>query len=334
MAPLPSKAAVAALLFAPTSLALSRGGKIVPELKDYPLSDKAGQDHDDFFDKDNPSDDRLGVHKDFPHAYPWPKLQHPVSYDTDYVKDENSDHGEWQVKMDYDVSRNKYRSREIIVENLQKTVDEHTSNLNAAESDESQAASEAAKQQAVATQAQKDAAAAQARLEELAGKVGSEGGSGAIGSAQAAVDDAIKKFEECQKQLEDAKAELKRLIDERDAKAAAAAAAAANSTNTAEDLDKAISDKKAAVEAAETVTKEEETSVADLRKQLREAEAKLDVVRKRHSESARQGVWHPPGPDSAPAPPPPTPAPVPAGASRSAASVFVAAALFVASMAA
>eukprot|EP00929_Paragymnodinium_shiwhaense_P052491 TRINITY_DN26296_c1_g1_i1.p1 TRINITY_DN26296_c1_g1~~TRINITY_DN26296_c1_g1_i1.p1 ORF type:complete len:338 (-),score=111.12 TRINITY_DN26296_c1_g1_i1:168-1181(-) len=323
------RAAMAALLFAPTSLAVLRGGKIVPELKDYPLSDESGQSHKDFFDRDNPADDRLGVHNDFPHSYPWPKLQHHVTYDSDYVKDENTDHGEWDVKMGYDVARNKYRSREIVVEKEQSDVKKHLAALHEAESDQQAAQKAVMKAHLQAAQAQQDADAAKTRLEQLAGKVGSESGAGELGSAQEHVNEAIKKFEECQKELEEQKAKLKEVMAERDAKLAEEAAKAANATNgSSADVEKEVAENEAAVAASEAKTKEEEKSVAELRAELREAEARLDEVRAKHSESARRGAY--PRPASSPAEPEPTapaPAPEKAGASRSSAAFVAAMAL-------
>merc|ERR1719238_874776 len=108
-------------------------------------------DHDDFFNKDNPADDRLGVHDAFPHKYPFPKVQSVSKYDNDYTKDENSDNGEWQAQMNYDIVRNKIRAKELRVK------------------DAADAEANATKARADAAAAEKSAETATEKLERLAG---------------------------------------------------------------------------------------------------------------------------------------------------------------------
>jgi len=82
----------------------SARGQIVPALE--PTS------HDKFFDKDNSWDDRNGA-TDF--KYPFPSVQHSFKYDDDFVRDENSDGGQWQAQMEYDTARtNLNRQREKV----------------------------------------------------------------------------------------------------------------------------------------------------------------------------------------------------------------------------
>merc|ERR1740138_169234 len=94
-----SRLAVAALLLllgpvAAHELRASGKGKIEPPLE--PTS------HKQFFDKDNAWDDRSGP-TDF--KYPFPTVQQSMKYDSDYVKDENSDGGLWSAQNDYDQLR-------------------------------------------------------------------------------------------------------------------------------------------------------------------------------------------------------------------------------------
>lgn len=307
MAPFSSKVAVAAMLFAPTSMGLLRGGgKITPDLKDYPLSDESGQSHKDFFHKDYPADQRLGVHDGFPHQYPFPNVQQTQRYDNDYVKDSNTDGGEWQAQMDYDISRNKIRYQEASVAAASKAEQDELSSLHSAQSSQS-AAEEAAEQARMAgAQAQKDAASAESRLEELAGKADQADSTGAIGAAQSSMDKELTAFEDCQKQLEAKKENLKKLMAERDAKASAAAnASMANATNASADADKEEADVKAALKSVE----EEEADVKSTEEQLAEAQKRLEEARRKHSAAARKGAGdnglsRPPATTTQPPPPP------------------------------
>merc|ERR1719321_1136419 len=139
MAPFSPKLAVAALLFAPSALGLLRGGRIEPDLKDYPLSEQSGQTDKNFFGKDYPADRRPGVHDDFPHKYPFPTVQHTQKYDNDYVKDENNDGGEWQAQMDYDISRNKIRYQEASVASASKAEQDELAALHNAQAEQQSA---------------------------------------------------------------------------------------------------------------------------------------------------------------------------------------------------
>merc|ERR1719272_35814 len=50
--------------------------------------------------------------KNFHFNHPYPAVQDSEDFDTNFVKDENSDGGKWQAQMDYDVFRNKVRQAE------------------------------------------------------------------------------------------------------------------------------------------------------------------------------------------------------------------------------
>eukprot|EP00929_Paragymnodinium_shiwhaense_P065913 TRINITY_DN3301_c0_g2_i1.p1 TRINITY_DN3301_c0_g2~~TRINITY_DN3301_c0_g2_i1.p1 ORF type:complete len:359 (+),score=135.99 TRINITY_DN3301_c0_g2_i1:76-1077(+) len=287
MAPFVSKVAFASLLLAPTSMGLLRGGKIEPDLKDYPLSEKSGQTDKHFFGKDYPADDRLGAHKGFPHEYPFPNVQRDQKYDNDYVKDENTDSGEWQAQMDYDLSRSKIRYQEANVEAASKVEQDQLSQLHAAESAHDSAEAAAEKARSTAMQAQKEGASAEERLEQLAGKAGGEGGTGEIGAAQEHLTTELKHFEDCQKILEAKKENLKKLIAERDAKASAAAnASMANATNASADATKEEAEVKETLKSAE----EEEADVRSTEEQLADAQKRLEEARRLHSEAARRGA--------------------------------------------
>merc|ERR1719510_1976058 len=65
------------------------------------------ESHEKFFDHDYPDDHGPSVHKDYNFQHPFPVLQDSEDYDKDYVKDENSDGGEWRAQQRYDALRAK-----------------------------------------------------------------------------------------------------------------------------------------------------------------------------------------------------------------------------------
>jgi hypothetical protein len=62
--------------------------------------------HDKFFDHDYPDDHRPAAPQ-HDWQYPYPIVQDSEDYDLDFVKDENSDGGEWKVQQEYDTLRGK-----------------------------------------------------------------------------------------------------------------------------------------------------------------------------------------------------------------------------------
>merc|ERR1719163_2149271 len=92
--------------------------KITPELE--PVSDKK------FFDgkrADYSTDERARRPDDF--RYPFPVIQADNEYDTDYVKDENSDSGYWAAQMKYDRLRGKlYKIQQSVMKATAKAREE------------------------------------------------------------------------------------------------------------------------------------------------------------------------------------------------------------------
>merc|ERR1719195_2454177 len=73
-------------------------GLISPKLE--PGSDKV------FFGEDYPDNRQPTEKKISPEfGHPYPALQDTDKFDKDYVKDENSDDGEWEAQMNYDLLR-------------------------------------------------------------------------------------------------------------------------------------------------------------------------------------------------------------------------------------
>merc|ERR1719238_1417624 len=160
-------------------------------------------DHDDFFNKDNPADDRLGVHDAFPHKYPFPKVQSVSKYDNDYTKDENSDNGEWQAQMNYDIVRNKIRAKELLVKEAADTESAEEKQLSDAEQMKQDAEANATKARSAASSAEQSAESANEKLERLAGKPGDKN-TGEIAVAREQTEKAMKSFADCEEELKEA----------------------------------------------------------------------------------------------------------------------------------
>lgn len=79
-------------------MATKESSAISPTLK--PKSDKK------FFDKDYPWDKRPKVDV-FHFKHPYPVVQDSSEFDSDFVKDENSDNGSWKAQTEYDRLRHK-----------------------------------------------------------------------------------------------------------------------------------------------------------------------------------------------------------------------------------
>merc|ERR1740133_11138 len=145
---------------------------------------------------------------------PYPKLQSKSDYDADYVKDENSDTGAWQAQFEYDALRKKIAQEEADEKKAQGKADKEAGDTAGAQKDADDAAKKAADAQKEldGAAAGQDSAAKDAddfggpptaeKLEEL---------KKAVAEAEANFAKEKKDFEECQKQLDDAKAGLEAL---------------------------------------------------------------------------------------------------------------------------
>lgn len=193
---------------------------IKPNLKDV-VSDK--KFFGPPFPADYPDDKRPVIQKSILNKLkgpdqPYPALQSKADFDTDFVKDENSDKGSWKAQMEYDTLRQK---------------------LAKGQADEKQAEGEAAKEahdvddaQAKADAAAKDSADAKKGVDnaEAADADASESDSSKgkdkaplpsdaevekikkkVVAAEATYEKEVKDFAECEKQLQDAKAQLEDL---------------------------------------------------------------------------------------------------------------------------
>lgn len=146
---------------------------------------------------------------------PYPYLQNRKEYDEDYVKDENSDRGDWKAQFDYDEYRRKLGEEEAAVRRAQEKADKEGKD----QSDAEKALSDAEKAANDAKKGVEDAMSDKDKSDKDGDGTGGDGLSAEekekLETMRKKVADAIdnyekekKEFEECKKNLEKAKKEL------------------------------------------------------------------------------------------------------------------------------
>lgn len=233
-------------------------GLISPKLD--PESDKV------FFGKDYPDNLQPQGQLKPEFGHPYPAVQDTNHYEKDYIKDENSDDGEWKAQMDYDLLRTKMNKDRDELQKAKTAESELKEQLEKARAEEAAAAKRAeeaaartAKARAEAKKAQEEAAAAKAEAkatEKAAEKQtaeeqheASEHSSGEkqtsktqveshqqktekvaeqkaaaakstdnskVEEATAKVEKEMSDLEKCEKELADAKARVKQLMEKED----------------------------------------------------------------------------------------------------------------------
>jgi len=160
-------------------------------------------DHGKFFDKDYPDDLRPKVINEFDH--PYPTVQDSKDYDKDYVKDENSDSGEWTAQMEYDALKNKLAREMDDVKKSKAKMDEEEWEYRQVQDFEKNAEDAAKKSEA-------DSAAAAGNAADKEGVAGDS--AGAISSESGQVEKETDDLKGCEKALAKAKGALKDLEKE------------------------------------------------------------------------------------------------------------------------
>jgi len=237
------------------------------------------------FPADYPSDKRPGGKHAF--EYPFPHVQGSSSYDSDYVKDENNDNGEWKAQMEYDSLRAQLHKAKLEAEGAKKTQLEEAKEADQAENaytDAQKAAEEAAEKAA------KKAAEPVDDKKDLSKE-------DRIEEAQKEVEAKIKNLDDCKQQLKDAQDKLKALTEdakkEREGEEATAAAEQELATKQAQEGNKSTQDKeqhaaqlkekleeeKQEEKEAEKAHSKEQSDVDELEKKLKVAEERLRAIR-------------------------------------------------------
>jgi hypothetical protein len=202
--------------------------KVHPELD--PKSDKQFFGPNNGSGADYTDDRRPKAHAAW--TYPFPDLQHEEVFDRDFVKDENNDNGEWKAQNDYDSAKRKlYKERREADDAKKKAEDKRVEILTAKEQYDAEVDDEQ-------------------QVEILTKKV----------------EDKMRNVDDCQKQLEDAKNELKNFMDARKG---------GKRPISKEDITKREHEQRAALKSAE----EEQQDVDNAQTALTDAQGRLQAMR-------------------------------------------------------
>jgi len=195
-----------------------------------------------FFGEDYPDNEAPKGKVDPELGQPYPALQDPNHFDTDYVKDENTDDGEWKSQMEYDLLRAKAKQNKDLVEKTKATEEELKEAVEKAKTYETiaakkaqEAAQRAAKARGEAKKALEDAGKAKEATDEATDEQKQGAKTEAAGEQKEAESDVaassskkesnkvakatekVKKemedLDNCQKELSDARARLKELME-------------------------------------------------------------------------------------------------------------------------
>merc|ERR1719150_1250431 len=102
------------------------------------------ESHKFFFGKDYPDDMDSTGHIKPKFGHPYPAVQDTDAFDKDYVKDENSDAGEWKAQMTYDFLRTKIAKQKDQYKKAKEAEDEAEKDMEKAKKREEAAAAAAA----------------------------------------------------------------------------------------------------------------------------------------------------------------------------------------------
>lgn len=179
-----------------------------------------------FFNKDYPADNRPSPNGlDFSH--PYPAVQASSAFSEDFVKDENSDNGQWKAQIEYDELRSKLKKEKAVAQKAYEKKEEEEKELEVAEEQEKAAEKkvEEVKKKAESAQeevekikkgevASADGKNADAKEKQIPAKVSEEGVKAATDNVSKEMDD----LEKCKKELEEAKAKLKELMAKKESR--------------------------------------------------------------------------------------------------------------------
>lgn len=168
-----------------------------------------------FYKRDYPDDLRPKLHKSFDMKHPYPIVQDSEDYDKDYVKDENSDGGEWKAQTEYDNLKNSIRKKINDVEKAKKNEENKMSELEVAKKAEKDAEEKATEAESNADAARGRATSAEDEVEDLTGAASGNATKGAVGDSVGEVEKEMRDLEDCKKGLASARKRLKQLLGEK-----------------------------------------------------------------------------------------------------------------------
>lgn len=187
--------------------------RISPPLKDVKSDKKFFGPNGDYASDKRPLPDKSIMDKLKGPGQPYPALQSKEDYDTDFVKDENSDKGAWQAQFEYDALRKKLADEEAAVRRAQERADRAGSDVDGAQKNADDAAGKVGDAQKNADDAlhgEEDIK----RAEDFGGPPSDEKLKElkkAVEAAEERYAQQKKAFEECERQLLEAKKDLEDL---------------------------------------------------------------------------------------------------------------------------
>jgi len=187
--------------------------KLNPPLKDVKSNEKFFGHNGDYLMDKRPKPDKGIMAKLKGPETPYPALQSKADFDTDYVKDENSDTGAWKAQFEYDALRKKLAEEQGDVKRAEDKATREGKDADAAQKEDDEAGKkvgDAQKNVDDASKGESDAKTAEdfkgpptdEKLKEL---------KKAVEAAEEKLVKQTKAFEECEKQLAAAKKELEDL---------------------------------------------------------------------------------------------------------------------------
>lgn len=179
------------------ALRSSTGIAIQPSLD--PVSDKK------FMTQDYPDDLRPGIHhfRRYDWDHPYPIVQEDKQYDTDYVKDENNDNGEWHAQTRYDTLRSQIAKQKAKVDDYKRRIESMGGDIDAIEAEE-------AGLEAQAKDAESKADAKKKAADDAKNKAASTGNQ--EGAAEGKTKEEMEQLAKCEEELKRVEEELKKLL--------------------------------------------------------------------------------------------------------------------------
>lgn len=184
-------------------------GTAVIEPKLRPGSDKK------FFKADYTNDSSPKSGDGFEFRHPYPVLQDSRSYEKDFVKDENSDSGEWHAQSTYDNLRTKLELEKVEVQTALEHERQGQKELELTKTREADAEQDSKDAELSVQEAKRRLEQAQAIAKRISGGQGGRSDGGKIGEAVQEVNHEITDVAACERQVAKVQAELERLLKEK-----------------------------------------------------------------------------------------------------------------------
>jgi len=185
--------------------------KLTPPLKDVKSDKKFFGPAGDYADDKRPVVDQKIMDKLKGPEQPYPSLQSKDTFDSDYVKDENSDKGAWQAQFEYDSLRRKLQQEEGDEKTAEGRANQEGRDVDKAQHDDDDANGKVKDAQKGVDDASKGENDEEKTADDFSGAPSDEKLKElkkAVEAAEAKYEQQKKAFEECERQLEAAKKEL------------------------------------------------------------------------------------------------------------------------------